>query len=130
MGESVPNPFDPWAKISEFALSYNGYELYGEQTGDLTGPNNLADFANATERRWERAGSLPTSLHELRSALFFEQRRSQHLGEFDPWEDWENPRSNAEPWKKYIRSLLEAIGQQSVEGSFSLSDSRVSNEDD
>ena len=110
----VPSPFEPWESINEFALSYNGYERYGVQRGDIQGPNSLGDFANATEETWLLNGSLPASIHELRCVLFFEQRRSRHLGDFDPWEGWDNPRSGAEQWKSYIRALIEAIRKSTM----------------
>ncbi len=105
----VPQEYDSWEPICWFALSYNGYERYGTQPGDIQGTENLAEFANLTEDQWRRDGSLPDSLHELRSVLFLEQRRSGHMGFFDPRQDWENPRSDAEEWKDYMRSLIRAI---------------------
>lgn len=110
----MPNPFEPWESINEFALSYDGYESYGVQQGDFKGPSSLGDFANATEETWRLNGNLPASLHELRCVLFFEQRRSCYLDDFDPWEDWENPRSSAEQWKSYIRALIEAIRNSTI----------------
>ena len=63
--------------IFEFALTYKGYELNGDED---TGFQNCADIANSAKRDWYATKNLPTSLHDLRSCLFFEQRRNRHSG--------------------------------------------------
>lgn len=64
-------------KIFSFALTYKGYELNGDEE---TGFQNCADIANNAKRDWYQTKKLPDSLHELRSCLFFEQRRDRHSG--------------------------------------------------
>jgi hypothetical protein len=64
-------------EIFSFALTYKGYELIGDEE---TGFQNCADIANGAKRDWCATKNLPTSLHDLRSCLFFEQRRKCHSG--------------------------------------------------
>ena len=63
--------------IFEFALTYKGYEMNGDED---TGFQNCADIANNAKRDWYETKNLPASLHDLRSCLFFEQRRDHHSG--------------------------------------------------
>jgi hypothetical protein len=110
-GVSVPSPDDPWEAIWPFALSYNGYERYGKEPGGLQGEMSVGDFANHTHSQWLQDGSLPSTLHELRSILFYEQRRSR-MGfalDFDAWEEWGNPKSRYSGWIAYMKVLLQAI---------------------
>ena len=94
--ESIPGPGAPWGPdIAEFALTFDGYEALGDRTGDL---------ANATKYKWTETRALPDDLVELRSCLFFEQRRYRHFG-WDPEEDA----------MAYIRALIEAIRTRVVE---------------
>ena len=94
--ESIPGPDAPWIPdIAEFALTFNGYDALGNRTGDL---------ANVTHRQWSEIGVLPSDLIELRSCLFFEQRRYRHFG-WDPDEDA----------MAYIRVLIEAIRERVAE---------------
>lgn len=94
-----------------FALSYNGYECYGKHPGDLQGRAALGQFANITHSRWRQDGTLPTTLHELRSALFYEQRRSGKgfAFTFDVWTAWNNPQSGYQEWFRYVKALIRAI---------------------
>lgn len=88
--EPIPGPSAPWMPdISKFALTFDGYQALGDRVGDL---------ANATQYEWSENGALPDDLIELRSCLFFEQRRYRHFG-------W-NPDEDA---MAYIRALIEAI---------------------
>lgn len=69
---------DHW---EEFALTYPGYEVWGQE--------ELGERCNDALRRWE-AGRPPTgSMTELRAWLFYEQRRSRHgwgnMGPFVPY---------------------------------------------
>ena len=41
--------------------------------------------------------------------LFFEQRRTQYLGGFDVWTDWETADAREESWKGYVQALIRAI---------------------
>jgi hypothetical protein len=56
----------------QFAQTLDGYTVWG--TG-------LAVMANHALARWEAGAELPHTLTELRSCLFFEQRRRNHVGE-------------------------------------------------
>jgi hypothetical protein len=81
----VPEPTADWSTISTFALSFDGYGVHGSF-------ERCAEIANA--HRTE-------SLTDLRTCLFFEQRRWRHFGE--------RPHGDA---MVYIRKLLERIRQR------------------
>jgi len=81
----VPNVADNWQVISDFALTFNGYEAWDS-------PDTCADIANAQKS---------DTLTELRTCLFFEQRRYHHHGE--------PPGAEA---MKYIRGLVSKIRQK------------------
>ena len=91
----VPSHEAAWGKISQFALSFNGYEWAGAlECGDL---------ANSTRQQYERSPErqLPTlTLDELRACLFFEQRRFHHFGEEPQLTDL-----------VYIRALVQGISE-------------------
>jgi hypothetical protein len=75
----VPAPDAGWREIGRFALSFNGYEWCG----------SFGECAEAGDRALEafrETGALPESLTELRTCLFFEQRRWRHFG-LDPDEE-------------------------------------------
>lgn len=72
---AVPSDDEFLADISHFALSFDGYALNGDQDGT----SNCARLANTALGTWHHTGTLPESLHDLRSCLFFEQRRL-HFG--------------------------------------------------
>lgn len=78
----VPEPNADWSTISTFALSFDGYGVHGSF-------ERCAEIANACRSE---------SLTDLRTCLFFEQRRWRHFGEV--------PDADA---MVYIRSLLEQI---------------------
>lgn len=78
-----------WTAIMEFALTFNGYDAAG-------GFQACAAIADA--RRHD-------SLTDLRTCLFFEQRRWRHWG-VDP----------DEPGMEYIRDLVEKIRQRVAAG--------------
>lgn len=71
----VPDPESPMNEIMRFALSFDGYTL----NGDVGSTNKCAELANAAKYTWYQSGELPFTLHELRSCLFFENRRI-HFG--------------------------------------------------
>lgn len=81
----VPPSDARWKELEKFALSLNGYEAIGQPLG------TLADMH-------ARDGTLPVDLTELRSCLFFEQRR---------WRQFEEPPAG-KPMEHILR-LLEAI---------------------
>lgn len=62
----LPPPNADWNQVSQFAITYDGYERCGSF-------EKCADIANA------RLGG---SLHNLRTCLFFEQRRWRHFGDY------------------------------------------------
>lgn len=78
----IPPANADWGSISEFALTYNGFETQGSFEA-------CAEIAHA-----QRC----TSLGEVRTCLYFEQRRWRHYGE--------QPDDEA---MKYIRDLVEQI---------------------
>jgi hypothetical protein len=82
MPSSIPAPDADWGKIGEFALTFNGYEAWGSF-------GKCAEIANA-----HQGGTLT----ELRTRLFFEQRRLRHFGE--------EPDETA---MAYIRTVVEKI---------------------
>ncbi len=89
--ETLPRPYAPWLEISPFAGSFFGYDYWGS-TGACT------MFANQALKIFREQSVLPAKLSELRSCLFFEQRRKVHQGEdFD------------EEKMKYLHALVEGI---------------------
>lgn len=79
--DKIPPADADWSAIQRFALTFDGYGHWGQR--------ECADVANS-----RRQGTLT----ELRTCLFFEQRRWRHFGD-DP-----DPETMT-----YIRSLLEQI---------------------
>lgn len=98
--EIVPAADAPWyPDIVEFAVTFNGYEALGG-----TGP--IGSLANSVVSEWRSSGRLPDNLVELRSCLFFEQRRYRHFGE-DP-DEADMP---------YMRALIEGIRAHTLDKS-------------
>jgi hypothetical protein len=90
----VPGPDASGSEISVFALTYNGYSRHGGMSGIGERMNRLAaDF--------EQRGQLSDDLSELRTALFFEQRRAHHVEPYGP--DWPTP---------YVLAVLDRIRDQ------------------
>jgi hypothetical protein len=87
----MPAPSAGWHEIGRFALSFNGYEWCGSF-------GKCAEIGNRGAERFRESGALPESLTELRTCLFFEQRRWRHFG-LDPDEEA----------MSYIRALVQAI---------------------
>lgn len=79
---NIPDGDSDWHTISEFALTFDAYEHWGSFEA-------CAAVANAP---------LHNSLTELRTCLFFEQRRWRHFGE--------TPNS---PALAYVRELVEQL---------------------
>jgi len=88
---TIPAGDAGWVEIWQFALTFDGYTLWGDS--DLCGT-----LANRWSKAYERDAALPSTLAELRTCLFFEQRRWHH---FD-----RDPHAAA---RGYIDALLEAI---------------------
>jgi hypothetical protein len=61
----IPSADASWEEIGEFALTFDGYEVWGSF-------ERCAEIANAKRQE---------SLTDLRTCLFFEQRRWRHFGE-------------------------------------------------
>ena len=89
--DQIPQPEAGWYEIGSFALTFNGYEFHGSL--DACG-----EIANHWLKTYETDGALPETLTDLRTCLFFEQRRWRHYG-YDPDEET----------MLYIRALVAAI---------------------
>jgi hypothetical protein len=86
----IPNQDADWDDIVPFALSFNGYEYCGS-TGKCIG------IANKHSENYEKDGVLPSTLTELRTCLFAEQRRVK----------WTTV--NMAIHLNYMRNIIEAI---------------------
>lgn len=85
----IPPPDAEWNEIGRFALTFNGYEHWG----------SFEKCAEVANRR------LDGSLTELRTCLFFEQRRWRHFG-YEPDEET----------MAYIRGIVEKIRRKIMAG--------------
>ena len=90
----VPSSGAAWAEIGRFALSFNGYEHQGSF-------EKCAEIANRWRDAYRGEGPLPDSLTELRTCLFFEQRRWRHFG-LDPSEEGTD----------YVHAVVERIRER------------------
>jgi len=89
--QDIPEPNAKWYRICEFALTFDGYDRWGSF-------NRCAEIGNQSAQAYAERQVLPDSLTDLRTCLFFEQRRWHHFGGA--------PEGEA---IVYIRALLEAI---------------------
>jgi len=89
--EDVPVAGAECREIFSFALTFDGYEAWGS-------PGKCGEIANRWAQVYVQRQELPASLSELRTCLFFEQRRWHHFGY--------GPDDEA---LKYIRALVEEI---------------------
>jgi hypothetical protein len=87
----IPSPAAEWRQIGKFALTFNGYDSWGSF-------DKCAEIGNHWAKAHAERQALPDSLTDLRTCLFFEQRRWRHYG----WEPDEQA-------MRYIRDLVEAI---------------------
>jgi hypothetical protein len=94
----VPSPDAGWREIGKYALSFDGYEAWGSF-------EKCAEVANRLLDAYLSDGALPDSLDELRTCLFFEQRRWRHYG-YDPDEEA----------MRYIGALLDGIREKVLAG--------------
>ena len=94
----LPSPDADWWQIWEFALAFDGYGHWGSF-------DECADLGNRWAAAYARNKALPESLTELRTCLFFEQRRWHHFGD--------DPHETAE---RYIRDLLAEIRRRVLAG--------------
>jgi len=92
--DQIPPPKAGWREIGWFALTFDGYEVHG-------GFEACGDIANQCRQAYETRQSLPETLTELRTCLFFEQRRWRHYGY--------SPDENA---MIYIHALVEQIREK------------------
>lgn len=71
--DDLPEPgVADWGVIEAFALTFDGYALHAEDCGDV---------ANHASERFRSSGALLASLSDLRTCLFYEQRRWRHFAE-------------------------------------------------
>ena len=89
----IPKPNAHWDELCKFALSFNGYNYWGFE--------KCSEIANRYSDAFRDDQTLPESLTELRTCLFFEQRRWHHCG-FDPDEEA----------LKYIHALVGGISKK------------------
>jgi len=75
----------------EFALSFDAYEHWESF-------DKCAEIANVAVARWDYAKELPLGLIDLKTCVFFEQRRFRHMDRVPTKEDM-----------VYIHALVEAI---------------------
>jgi hypothetical protein len=87
----VPGPQTAWEAVAKFALSFDGYKRHGSFA-------RCAAIANRREAAYKKNGALPRTLDDLRTCLFFEQRRWRHFGQ--------EPDAAT---MRYIRALLTGI---------------------
>jgi len=66
--QDLPPPDAEWWQIWEFALTFDGYDHWGSF-------DEAADIGNRGAAAYAEYQDLPESLTELRTCLFFEQRR-------------------------------------------------------
>jgi len=69
----IPCSRSEWGVICRFALTYDGYD-------HRRGFDACADVANPARARYKTDRTLPESLTDLRTCLFFEQRKCHHFG--------------------------------------------------
>lgn len=80
-----------WGEIIPLAITFDGYTYWGDFT-------TCAQLGNRIHNAFYEGEELPDDLTQLRTALFFEQRRYHHFG-YPPGE------SDLD----YIRALVKAI---------------------
>lgn len=69
----IPPPGAGWGDLSIFALTFDGYKHWG-------GIEKMAAIANPALQAWHEQLALPSTLTDLRTCLFFEQRRAHLSG--------------------------------------------------
>jgi len=95
--QDLPVPHSCWSQISRFSWSYGSY------VGDSF--SNCAETARKCEKAYSTKQSLSHfPLADLRTALFFEQRRYHHFG----WAP-DDPQFGSNKEMDYIWNLIEAI---------------------
>jgi len=77
---SVPDPRSPWFPlVNDFALTFNAYERVGEI-------DQIATVAESVDQAAQQNGLAPFSVEDLRTTLFFYQRRAHHNDSVPPHE--------------------------------------------
>lgn len=69
----VPEVDADWSEIIAFALTYDGYQFWGDF-------KKCAEIANQAKKVYTEEGRLPNTLTELRTCQFFEQQRWCYFG--------------------------------------------------
>ena len=92
--QSIPLPESSWYELSEFALTFRGYDL-----------PNCAELSNS---------HIAKTLTELRASLFFEQRRYHHFG-YDPLDEELEYIRNSDKLLHYSLSALLGAGSLGVD---------------
>ena len=97
--KDIPAPnAEYWGVIDRFARSFDGYGCWGSF-------DKCSEIGNNSRQSWQEKKVLPLSQTELRTCLFFEQRRWRH---FEKHPDREA--------MTYIHALVEAIRSKVQEG--------------
>ncbi len=94
----LPPPNADCRRISQFAVSYRGYDHWGTHA-------ECVEVANTGTDMYEKLGELPGTLDELRTCLFVEYQRYLDYG-------W----TPDEKRMKYLRALVEGIRRQLSRG--------------
>lgn len=89
--QDFPNQDADWDSITPFALSFNGYHHAGSSVKCIRIANKYSD-------NYKKDSTLPSTLTELRTCLFAEQRRVHWTTVVD-----------METHLNYMRTLIEAI---------------------
>ncbi|MEI8340970.1 MAG: hypothetical protein WCH43_05455 [Verrucomicrobiota bacterium] len=93
----VPGPEDPWWQVGEvFALTFNAYD----RVGDF---DHVAKIGNRARKKFDEKGILPEDIDEIRTCLFFEQRRWRHF-DGDPYQEPEE--------KVYLQALFAVLSEK------------------
>ena len=71
--QAVPAVNAGWSEIGEFALTFNGYAHWGSM-------EKCVEVAKQWGSAWQTHATLPETLTNLRTCLFFEQRRLRFSG--------------------------------------------------
>ena len=90
----IPGPDADYQSIVSFALTFDGYDHWGSVKA-------CGEVANAALEAFVERRALPDSLTDLRTCLFFEQRRHQHEG-----------RTPEGLLMEYVRALVGAIRER------------------
>ncbi len=92
--QDIPAPDADWKTVGLFALTFDGFDHWGSVKA-------CGEVANAAMVAFVERRALPDSLTELRTCLFFEQRRYHHMGGTPDGVHME-----------YVRALVEAIRER------------------